>query len=219
MTMKTERVDTWDMLVVHRWFRREFRQAPDLVSGVAAGDRDRATLIAQHIADQAFALHHHHTGEDDLLWPKLLERATLHQDLVHRMEAQHERLATLLERVDTLLPAWRDEADVATRDRLAATLTEASAALDEHLGEEESELLPIVPDHLTVAEWEALGERGVESLPKNSKAFVYLGLILEDTSPPEQARFLGNIPAPIRFAWRVFGRGIYRKYMVRLHAA
>ena len=34
-------------------------------------------------------LHHHHSGEDDLLWPILLSRVTPHAELVHLAVALH----------------------------------------------------------------------------------------------------------------------------------
>src|SRR5947207_7293442 len=102
MTTAAERVDTHEMVIVHRVFRREFRLLPVMVRLVPAGDRDRATVVAGHAADKTSTLHHHHTGEDLLLWPKLLARARPRAELVQRMQAQHERVAVLLDRVDVL---------------------------------------------------------------------------------------------------------------------
>jgi hemerythrin-like domain-containing protein len=217
MTTAAERVDTHEMVIVHRLFRREFRLLPVMVRHVPAGDRDRAAVVAGHAADMTFALHHHHTAEDLLLWPKLLARTRLRADLVHRMQAQHERVAVLLDRVDVLTAHWRQSADPATRQELANVLAQTSAALDEHLGEEETEILPLVAEHITVPEWDALTAYGKKVLPKNSKAFVYLGLILEDTTATESAAFLARMPVPLRWAWQLIGRRIYRRAMTRLH--
>jgi Hemerythrin HHE cation binding domain len=81
-----------DMVVVHRVFRREFRLLPQLVRGVAPGNTARATVVAGHARRCLTGLHLHHSGEDDLLWPKLLERAAPETALIERMEAQHERV-------------------------------------------------------------------------------------------------------------------------------
>ena len=67
-------IDTREMVVVHTAFRREIGAAPGLVRGVAAGDRARAHVVGDHVGLLLEMLHHHHVGEDDLLWPKLLER-------------------------------------------------------------------------------------------------------------------------------------------------
>src|SRR4051794_26041394 len=107
MTITTERVDTWDMVLVHRVFRREFRMLPALVRAVAEGDTARAAVVGQHLEHVAGALDHHHTAEDELLWPLLLERAALHTELINRMEAQHARLHGPLARITELNPQWR----------------------------------------------------------------------------------------------------------------
>lgn len=216
MTAAAERVDTHEMVIVHRLFRREFRLLPVMVRLVPAGDLDRAAVVAGHAADMTFTLHHHHTGEDLLLWPKLLARASPRAELVERMQAQHERVAVLLDRVDALTARWRASADPETGAELANVLAQTSAALDEHLGDEETEILPLVAEHITVPEWDALTEYGKKVLPKNSKAFVYLGLILEDTTATERVAFLRRMPVPLRWAWALVGHRIHRRAMTRL---
>jgi hypothetical protein len=209
--------DTWEMVVVHRMFRREFRLAPDVIRGVADGDCARAAFVGELYQDLIDGLHHHHTAEDELLWPLLLTRVgELDTDLVHRVESQHARLALLLDGINELLPVWRDLAGAVERDELAALLAQASVALDEHLTDEEDKILPLVEEHVTVAEWTAMGKRGQEGLPKNSKAFVFLGAILEDATPTERAAFLRLLPVPVRLAWRLFGGRIHRRVMTRL---
>jgi hypothetical protein len=216
MAMTAEIVDTNEMVIVHRLFRREFRLLPVLVQRVPADDRDRAAVVAGHAADMTFTLHHHHTGEDLLLWPKLLARARPRAELVQRMQAQHERVAVLLDRVDVLTARWRPSADPKTRDELASVLAQTSAALDEHLSDEENEILPLVAEHITVPEWDALTAYGKKVLPKNSKAFVYLGLILEETTAVERETFLRRMPVALRWAWRLIGYRIHRRAMTRL---
>jgi hemerythrin-like domain-containing protein len=197
-------------------FRREFGRMPDLIRGVLNGDRDRARVIADWISDLTKALHHHHSGEDDLLWPVLLQRVNLQSELIHQMESQHEQLSALLDRAEELLSEWTVDAKTAAGTALADVLEQASTLLDVHLAEEETEILPLVSEYLTPAEWAALGKRGQESLPKNSKAFVFLGAILQDASESEQAAFLQMLPAPIRLSWRLFGGRVYERAMARL---
>lgn len=213
-----ERVDTWEMVVVHRAFRREFRLMPGLLRGVPASDTARSELVGDHIAMWSDALHHHHESEDDFLWPKLLDRVgSLNTELVRRMEAQHKVVADGLSTVDALLPRWRSAADKATGEELAKTLADVSAAVDEHLGEEEKEVLPLVSIYITQAEWAELGKRGAGSMPKGPKGFVMLGSILEEASPSERTRFLGLIPPPVRVIYKLLGAGMYRRAKAKLH--
>ena len=212
MTITTQPTDTWDMVLVHRVFRRDFRMLPALVRAVAEGDTARAETVGHHLELVAGALHEHHTGEDELLWPLLLERATLHTELINRMEAQHQRVHQPLERIAELNPRWRASAGARDRDELADVLAQASVALDEHLADEEQEILPIVATHITPAEWNALGERGRASLPKGKLALVFLGSIFEEATPEERKRFLAELPPPARLIWRLFGNRVYGGY-------
>jgi len=215
--LKTEAPDVQEMVVVHRMFRREYGLAPVLVRGVAAGDRDRAAVVAAHLTEVSTMLHHHHLGEDDLVWPRLHARTPVSGDLVHRMEAQHTTVGGLLEKVEALLPVWAAGAAQAQRDELATVLDALGPALEEHLDEEERDVLPLIAQHLTAAEWDELGERAVAVIPK-ARLLVLLGYILEGTSPQEHRTMLGVVPPPVRLIYRGFGRRRFQKERDRIRA-
>lgn len=217
MATLIDRVDTWEMTLVHRVFRSRFRTLPSLITAVEPGDRTRAAVVAEHLTDLTGALHHHHAAEDELLWPRLLARTEVPVELIQRMRAQHHRLHLLLGTVDGLEPIWRDDANAGTRDRLADVVAEVSGALDEHLADEESEILPLVSEYLTHAEWRALNDRGLEAIPKSAKAFFFIGLILEQAGAEETIRFLKLLPAPVRLAWHLVGPRIHRRAIARLN--
>lgn len=213
----TDRPDTHEMVVVHRIFRRESGLMPGIVRAVAPGDTARAAFVAEGIRDYLDGLHNHHTAEDELIWPLLLARVDLEQELVLRMEAQHETVAAALARAGELLPAWEATADPASRDALADALAAHREPLLAHLQEEETRILPVIEEYLTVAEWRALGERARAHTPKN-KQFLMLGALLEEATPAETAELLAPVPAPIRLLWRVVGRRSYARRMARLRA-
>lgn len=210
-------VDTWEMPLVHRAFRSAFRTAPAWVTSVTVGDRERSEFVAQHLSMVVTGLHEHHTTEDELLWPVLLPRAAMHTELVHRMESQHKQLQVHLDRVTDLLPGWRATADAVTGRELAGVFTAATAVLEEHLAEEEREILPLVAEHLTQAEWQTLGDRGKASIPKGKAGFIALGEILADATLEERTAFLTMVPAPIRLIWRMLGHRIHEHHKTRLY--
>jgi hemerythrin-like domain-containing protein len=219
MSPTVEQVNTWEMVMVHRVFRREIGLMPDLIRAVDDGNLTRAAVLAEYLSDLTGTLHHHHVGEDELLWPALLERASPHTELVQRMQTQHEQLSVLIDRIQQLTPWWRAEAAASVRDELADVIARASVALEEHLVDEENKILPLVARYVTHAEWQALGKHGMQAIPKNTKAFVFIGLILEDATPPEQTAFLGLLPPPVRWAWRLFGGHVYRRAKARIHGS
>ena len=90
------------MEIVHRVLRREARLLVELVAAVTPGDTARAKVIADHFRVYRMGLHNH----DELLWPPLLSRVDLEADVVLRMQAQRERIAATLTRLDAAVPAW-----------------------------------------------------------------------------------------------------------------
>jgi hemerythrin-like domain-containing protein len=95
MTAQTKLCDTHDMVVVHRVFRREFGLMPAMLATVEAGSVQRSAVVGAHAAEVLSTLHHHHSTEDELLWPRLNRAAALPGDELDRMEHQHEEIARL----------------------------------------------------------------------------------------------------------------------------
>ncbi len=210
MTTKiVNRPDTHQMVVGHRVFRREFRLLTGLIGAVPPGDTARARVLAEHATDVTTALHLHHSSEDDVLWPRLLDRASLHVELVHRMARQHEQVGEHLKRIESLLESWAQTADPGQRDALASTFGAASLVLEEHLDEEEREVLPLVSAHLTAAEWGELGQHMHAAMPRRTM-LKFLGMVLEDATPAERRLMLSVLPPPAQVMWRSIGHRRYQ---------
>lgn len=209
-------VNTQDMEIVHRALRRESRLLVELVAAVAPGDTARAKVIAAHFRVYRLGLRNHHEGEDELLWPPLLSRVDLEADIVLRMQAQHERIAATLTRLDAAVPAWEATAGADERDTLVAALTEHRAVVLEHLDDEKATLLPLAAKHITEREWAALGDHMVNNTPRPA-LLTLLGAVLEDANPAERAIVLGGLPTPARVVWHLIGRPRYARHIRRVH--
>ncbi len=207
--------DVSDMVVVHRVFRRELRLVPELVRQVHPGDTARARVVAGHARLVLDGLHGHHTGEDELLWPKLLERAAPDAELIHRMETQHEGVHEALERTRPALDRWEAAPDPAVGEELATALDDLRTALVEHLDDEERHVLPIAARHVSQAEWNQLGDHGIANTkPKNRP--ILFGAIAEEATPEELGKILALAPAPVRFLARTVFPWQYRRYIERV---
>ncbi|QLY33847.1 hemerythrin domain-containing protein [Nocardia huaxiensis] len=211
-------VDTQDMRIVHRAFRRESRLLIELVAAVAPGDITRAAVLAGHYRDYRLGLQNHHEGEDELLWPPLLSRVDPGTDIILRMQAQHERIETVLTKLDAAVPAWESTAGADERDTVVALLVDHRAVLLEHLDDEEAALLPLAADYITEKEWASLGEHMVANTPKLT-LLTLLGLVLEDADRAERATLLGGLPTPVRAIWHVLGHPRYTRHIRRVRAA
>ncbi|MGY2128547.1 hemerythrin domain-containing protein [Blastococcus sp. SYSU DS0617] len=207
--------DVHDMVVVHRVFRRELRLIPALVREVAPGDTARARVLAEHARLILTGLHGHHTSEDELLWPKLLERCRPDAELVHRMEEQHQRVHDALEDLGPALDRWEAEARPAVSEEVASGFDALRTALIEHLDDEERDILPLAARHITQAEWNELGEKGVGETPKRLLPILF-GAVAEESTPEEMVRILGTVPAPVRLLLRTVFARRYRRYVSRV---
>jgi hypothetical protein len=216
-TSPGDRVDTRDMLVVHDSIRRQFGAAPALVRGVASGDTTRAALVAQHLDLLGALLHHHHEGEDRLLWPVLQPR--LPADVaatVERMERQHEGIAEAQEAVTGATTTWRRSAGEDEREILARALEDLLGRITDHLAAEEQHILPLAAAHLSPAEWQRLGEEGIGSLPKRQLPLVF-GMIMYRADPVVIAGILAHAPVLARLLMPRLGPRTYARYARRLH--
>ena len=213
----TQLVDTSVMPTLHTFFRREFRLAGAVVRGVAAGDLARARVVADHVELLTRHLHHHHTVEDELMWPKLLERVSDElAPIVHLMESQHERVDGLIEEIGTLVPTFRESAAADVRDRLADLLDTLHVHLVEHLDAEEERLLPIAARTMTQKEWDEMGARGRGGTPRNEQTLM-LGMYQHDGDPAVIAEMLADAPPPVRWIVPRLSRRAFRKYAERVH--
>lgn len=122
-------------------------------------------------------------------------------DLVHRMEFQQEVIARHLIKVQQLLNIWRRTA-ASVAGELSSALRSMSKVVAEHLDDEEHDILPLVRDCLSQAEWAGFGAR----LPIDRTG---LGLVLAEASRAEARILLNMVPAQARLRWKVCGRHGY----------
>jgi iron-sulfur cluster repair protein YtfE (RIC family) len=215
--MHTDTVDgrpnVHEMVVIHRIFRRGFADLADLARRVPPGETAWAEAVAAHVEFMLNGLHHHHTSEDDYLWPLLLERTEPDAALVERMEAQHEAVAGHVARVRDLLPAWRK---APSGTELGDSLEALVGAVEPHLQEEETVIVPLVAEHVTTAEWRTLGDASFAKFTNDEK-LIALGQMLDVATTAEAASFLQTLPWPVRVIWRVSGRRRYVRYMAAVN--
>jgi iron-sulfur cluster repair protein YtfE (RIC family) len=207
------RADVREMLIIHRVFRREFAALPGLVRGVQAGDAARARTVGDHAHLILAGLHLHHEAEDTMLWPLLTARVRTSADLTARMEAQHGQLAALVEDTERLLPTW--QATASDPEPLAEVLDELHDILLTHLGEEEAEILPLVAEHVTAAEWARGGEHARRGM-RPAQVPLLFGAVLEECDATERAMLLATLPVPLRLLIRPVIEPIYRRYIAKV---
>lgn len=159
--------------------------------------RDLAALTAEFDREVwrnfAFQLHFHHVSEDRLLWPvvqaKLKEPADL--ALLDELEAEHGKIDPLLA-----------EVGAAPDGDVRGPLAELAHALDDHLGHEERDGLPLIDAVLTQQEWDAYVEavRAQDGDLAQNPA-VFLPWLLKDAPDELRGRMLAGIPDFVKEAF------------------
>jgi len=216
MNDDTQRPDVRDMVLIHNGFRGFYSELPTLFRGATPGDRGRADFLVDHLFVGIDVLHEHHTAEDLRLWPVLHKEAAVDKDLLQRMESQHQAIAPLLERARTQANLYRSSAQQADAETLAATLEEVNALLFEHLQEEESRILPLCEQFMTVDEWKRLPGEGGPDVPMKHM-MIFMGAIEENNTPEDMTFLLHDMPVVLRKVLAPFVlRPQYRRYSKKL---
>jgi len=214
----TAKPDVHDMVVVHSTFRQSCAELPELVRGLRPGDTARAQLVVDAVRFMLMGLEAHHVSEDEFLWPRLAARAAVRADAVTRMEEQHQRLEKLVTEVRGALDGLAADPRPPLCEQVAAQLAELGSVLNAHMDEEESTILPLAAEHLSVAEWEELGEISLAKLEKKHLLRAFSALMAVAT-PEEQRAILTKAPLPARILWRLTGRRSYARWEARLRGA
>jgi hypothetical protein len=87
--------DVRDMYSVHEAFRRGLREAGPQIAAID-GDVEDAARFSAYLGDLLWLLHAHHDGEDELLYPLLVERVPTERALFDEMDAQHRGVTDAL---------------------------------------------------------------------------------------------------------------------------
>ncbi|MEU8633090.1 hemerythrin domain-containing protein [Amycolatopsis sp. NPDC048633] len=189
--------DVRDMYMAHTMFRREIGLASALIRGVADGDVERAAIVADHMQLVDTVLHHHHEGEDEHLWHRLLDRAGADAEpVVQVMAEQHGAIDKLLDEVRTELALWRDSADPVQGEALAESVTRLHERLVEHLAVEEEKALPLIGKHITAAEWGQMIAASAADVAPERMPLIF-GLMAYEADPGTVRDIVASMPPEV----------------------
>ncbi len=202
--------DASGMIEIHRLYKSGFGEAPDLVRGVKVADRSHAEAVATQLNMLSVSLHGHHEGEDERLWGALKERAPKCSAHVDRMQEQHAVMLVHLTEMDAVLPAWKSDPSPKTSKSLLAALESINEALQVHLPDEETNVVPIMETVITEKEVDWFAAHGRASTPKG-QTWNMLGAILRGQPDGGKTWLEKNLPGPVRLLWRFIGAPRYER--------
>ncbi|TFV73848.1 hemerythrin domain-containing protein [Blastococcus sp. CT_GayMR19] len=182
-------LDLNGMYMAHHAFRRDLARFAVAARETPMDATEVWRALAVRWEQFSGILHHHHTTEDDVLWPQLLEIVDAAGDAEGRatleaMEAEHDLIDPLLQACADGFAAMAQGPDAATRDRLAATTETARDTLSHHMGHEETEALPLVQRLLSAEGWERV--ENAAGSGKSARDLLFLVPWVADGLTPEQ---------------------------------
>ncbi|MEV4377906.1 hemerythrin domain-containing protein [Streptosporangium sp. NPDC049644] len=193
--------------ITHRAMRADTRRLAELAAQLAEGrqvaDPARSRAIAEFITTLNQGIHHHHTMEDEVLWPVLERSAGAEVDL-RDLSDDHADLDPLLTEINAQAAAFASTGDAAA---LAKSLTRLADMLDEHIVEEERLLFPIIKKYVSVADWEMV-ETAVR---KGGNVKLDLPRIEQYAKPDELARLRKLAGPMLTLMISLFRRGHRRR--------
>jgi hypothetical protein len=211
----TEPIDVRDMAIVHTTFRRAYEECARLVRAAPAPSPGRVTFLADHIDFSIAVLHIHHEGEDELLYPKLIERAPEQAPMTEHVDEEHKAIKAALDAASAACTTWRQRPTAETGEALAAALDRLNAVVQPHLDDEEQKVVPLAAVTLTQQEWDALGKHAVAQMPFNKRPIAF-GMILEPLNEADRAYMKHILPAPVRMLYPLLIDRPWKKYAAML---
>jgi hypothetical protein len=202
------------MYVMHHAFRRDLGRFTGAV--VATPLEDRATWQALAARWDRFfeILHHHHSAEDDLIWPYLMERADAdEQETLAAMEDEHSQIDPLLTAVAEGFAALAaDQVPPDAEDKRAALEVRMAATRDllaRHLAHEETDAIAILQRHTTTESWQAIEQQiGKRKNPVPLRYMV--GWCAEDVPARQLDEVFAIVGTPFKVFWWL-SRGSFRR--------
>lgn len=184
--------DVGFMRALHAALRRDLSRLRQ-VTGQLDGSPAPPTVLAGWAEFQA-QLENHDSAEDDDLWPELRGKLSDPGELasVDAMVEEHRLIPSALGSVDAAL---RGDGD------LALAVASLSELLVEHLAHEERDVLPLIEQHMTGAQWRAFLRK--ERTRRTSRERPdFLAWVLDSASDRDAVAVLTELPAPVRLVYR-----------------
>jgi iron-sulfur cluster repair protein YtfE (RIC family) len=181
------------MRALHAALRRDLSRLRDAAAQIDSSAGAPATVLAGWDTFRA-ELDNHHQAEDDDLWPVLRRELSDPGELasVDAMVEEHKHIEPALEGVDAALRGGGE---------LAAPVETLSTVVLDHLAHEEREVLPLIEQHMTRAQWRAFMVKERNKRPPRERP-EFLTWVLDDAGERDAAAVLTELPPPARLVYR-----------------
>ncbi len=201
--------DTRMMGIVHSALRRDLVRLRLVLGTPAAHEPKRRKALAEHAIWLMDFLHHHHTGEDEGLYPLVVRRNPDAAALCERMDVDHGTITPAMDGLRAAAQRHLSDPRSPEADLLAAVMA-LEEPLVPHLAREEREMMPVVSASISNAEWTAWHQSMMHG---SMRDLAFEGhWLLDGLDEQTTAIVVGPVPAVARFILvKLLGGGYRRK--------
>jgi hypothetical protein len=189
--------------VLHRGMRVDSARLAKAVAEVDEPERTaRARQLHRWYDGFVGELHAHHVVEDELFFPALVERVSMFEHQIGRIDAEHSYLDAAMDRTRRALGrlgdptmSWPD----ASRRAVNCT-AELHELLENHLDFEDEHVLPLFVEHFGADEYGILDARAAKAVAFGQLPFT-IPWAMANADPLEQESLLEGAPLVFKLLW------------------
>ena len=198
--------DLTDYRVIHECLRIAPHRLDAALTAFEDGAEGQAEALVRYWAGYAGEVLAHHTIEDDIFFPALVERAPRAAEHLGRVDDDLDRLDDLMDEAAAAVQRLAEAPTTVVAMDAAAAVRELGRLMDDHLDFEDDDLVPLFGRHFSGDEYEALHERAAKSLGLGKQAAFTVPFIVHWADPTDIARLMGDAPLPFRVLYRLTRR-------------
>lgn len=187
--------DTTTYYLVHRALQRNARRLAGATASHDRQDPRRTRALVRWCTGFVAELHCHHTIEDEVMFPALVERIPAAAEQIARTDADHAEMDRIMTALEAGLEQLRLGGSAGPLHRAATDLADL---LDDHLAFEDAEVIPLFERHFTGAEYQRLDDQAMEVLGVSKQALFTVPFIISEATPTEHAHLWATAPLPFK---------------------
>jgi hemerythrin-like domain-containing protein len=211
--------DTSDYRIIHHTLRTAAHRMAAALAAFEAGSDAQAKAMEKYWNGYVGEVLAHHTIEDDIFFPRLVERVPTAAAHLVRADADHHHLDDLMDTCQAAMRELRRTAGIAAAFEAAASVRELAAHMDSHLDFEDEHLVPLFTDHFTAEEYTELTTAAMKHLGIGKQAAFTVPFVMHWAPPADGCKMLAEAPFAFRLLHRATRRGHARLTSLALGSA
>ena len=183
------------------------RRAPHRLAATSATldpqDRPRVKALARYWHGYAGEVLVHHTVEDEIFFPALVERVATVGSMIERTDADHHHLDSLMATTTAAVRQVAEGGDGRAIDEMTRCFEALAVHMDAHLDFEDAEVLPLLERHFTADEYDALDGRAKKSVKPGKQAAFTVPFIVDSVEGAERDAMFEGAPLPLVLLYKL----------------